>query len=123
METKKVIVIVGQCPQETKDITTYVKEIINDSTLDTEVNIFDLPRVGGQDSGWHEANIYVHRYACPSAKLCDAVKRDWEIVRDIVALGPSQVILQKSIMIEFAPLVEHISDAMKTYGIKSNKSL
>lgn len=120
METKKVIVIVGQCPQETKDIPVYVKEIIGDITSNTEVNIFDLPRVEGQDTGWHEANIYVHRYACSSAKLSDAVKRDWEIVRDIVVLGPSQVILENNVDKELAPLMERVGYAMKTYGIKLN---
>lgn len=120
MKTKKVIAIVGQCPLLQQDIQSFVQEYIGDIFADVEINIFDLPRVGGHDIGEHEKNIYVHRYANPSTDLHDAVSRDWEIVRDIIALGINQCIIQKKVDTTLIVVRNHIITAMKTYGITYN---
>lgn len=120
MKAKKVIAIVGQCPLLQQDIQSFVQEYVGDISADVEINVFDLPRVGGCDIGEHEKNIYVHRYANPSMDLHDAVKRDWEMVRDIVALGISQCIIQKKIDTKLIAMKNHITTAMKTYGITYN---
>ncbi|MCQ2348617.1 MAG: hypothetical protein MJZ65_05445 [Paludibacteraceae bacterium] len=120
METKKVIAIVGQCPLLQQDIQSFVQEYIGDISADVEVNVFDLPRVGGRDVGEHNKNIYVHRYANPSMDLHDAVNRDWEIVRDIIALGICQCVIQEKIDTTLIVVRNHIITAMETYGITYN---
>jgi len=118
MEIKKAIVFVGQCPVNNEDLVHYVQEYINDVPVDTEINVFDLPRVGGSDTGKYEGNVFVHRYSCPSDNIKDAVDRDREIVRDIVALGPIFCVIQTNVNAKLKPLISNIQRAMKQYGIK-----
>jgi len=118
MEAKKVIVIVGQCSQRKEEILKCVRDCIVDLTSDVEVNVFDLPRVGGIDTGEHFNNVYIHRYACPTHKLSDAIQRDWELVRDIVVLGPSLCILLPCDDCQLQRLMDSIKNAMIHYGIK-----
>jgi len=118
MEAKKVIVIVGQCPQRKEEIQRYIKDCIENITNDIEVNVFDLPRVGGVDTSEHFDNVYIHRYACPTQKMSDAIKRDWELVRDIVALGPNQCILKPSDVCQLQRFTDNIKKAMIQYGIR-----
>lgn len=53
------------------------------------VDVFDVPRIGGEDRVERYGNLTIHRYANPGSHNKDAVLRLSEMVRDIVALGPS----------------------------------
>ena len=61
-----------------------VQEIAKNHTID----VFDIPRIGGQDRVERYGNLTIHRYANPGTHNKDAVLRLKEMVRDIVALGP-----------------------------------
>lgn len=52
------------------------------------VDVFDIPRIGGQDRVERYGKLTIHRYANPGTHNKDAVLRLREMVRDIVALGP-----------------------------------
>ena len=52
------------------------------------VDVFDVPRIGEKDRVERYGNLTIHRYANPGTHNKDAVLRQKEMVRDIVALGP-----------------------------------
>lgn len=61
------------------------------STLNAQrnvIDVFDLPRIGEKDRIERFGNLTIHRYANPCTHNKDAVLRQSEIVRDIVALRP-----------------------------------
>ena len=53
------------------------------------VDVFDVPRISEMDRVERYGNLTIHRYANPGMHNKDAVLRLSEMVRDIVALGPS----------------------------------
>lgn len=53
------------------------------------VDVFDVPRLGEKDRVERLGNLTIHRYTNPGTHNKDAVLRLSEMVRDIVALGPS----------------------------------
>ena len=53
------------------------------------VDVFDIPRLGEKDRVERFGNLTIHRYTNPGTHNKDAVLRLSEMVRDIVALGPS----------------------------------
>lgn len=61
-----------------------VQELAKNHTVD----VFDIPRIGGQDRVERYGKLTIHRYANPGTHNKDAVLRQKEMVRDIVALGP-----------------------------------
>lgn len=61
-----------------------VQELAKNHTVD----VFDIPRIGGQDRVEGYGNLTIHRYANSGTHNKDAVLRLKEMVRDIVALGP-----------------------------------
>ena len=61
-----------------------VQELAKEHTVD----VFDVPRIGEKDRVERYGNLTIHRYANPGTHNKDAVLRQKEMVRDIVALGP-----------------------------------
>lgn len=61
-----------------------VQELAKNHTVD----VFDTPRIGGQDRVERYGNLTIHRYANPGTHNKDTVLRLKEMVRDIVALCP-----------------------------------
>ena len=53
------------------------------------VDVFDVPRIGEKDRVECFDNLTIHRYANPGTHSKDSVLRLSEMVRDIVALGPT----------------------------------
>lgn len=52
------------------------------------VDVFDIPRIGGEDNNEYEGLLTVHRYANRGKHNMEAVQRCGDILRDIVALRP-----------------------------------
>lgn len=86
-----------------------VQELAKNHTVD----VFDIPRIGGQDRVERYGNLTIHRYANPGTHNKDAVLRLKEMVRDIVALGPDVCHVHGTNAIN-----KEIYFALQTHGIK-----
>ena len=65
--------------------------LANTLSLEHQVHVFDVPRIGEKDKEEAYGNMIVHRYANHGKHNQDAVKRVREIVAHIVSLQPDVV--------------------------------
>lgn len=105
MESKKYIVILGHCPNTQEELEACIQSIVT-TDLEAEINFFDLPRKDGKDIVNKIGKTFVHRYA--------AGERKSEILRDILALSPSQVIYTN----RTNRILRYIVNAVRNYGIE-----
>lgn len=112
---KSYIIVVGEYTPQLFENNLILSEL---SKGQIEVNIFDLPRLGGKDIVERvDEHTLIHRYANPSDKLCDSVARDKEYIRDIIALGAYKHYVFKPKNHDLTELFEHIVRALKVYGV------
>ena len=78
-----------------------------------EIDVFDIPRINGKDTGKREGNIQIHRYCNHGIHNQDAVQRVDEILRDIIALHPDIVHVHGT-----GKISAIVYRALKEYGIK-----
>ena len=78
-----------------------------------EIDVFDIPRINGKDTGERVGNIQIHRYLNPGTHNQDAVQRVDEILRDIIALHPDIVHVHGT-----GEISAIVYRALKDYGIK-----
>ncbi len=79
-----------------------------------EVDVFDYPRIGGKDTVEHIGQLTVHRYNNQGKHNKEAVTREKDILRDILALHPDVVHLHGTGELSLA-----LYKAIKDYGIKA----
>lgn len=72
-------------------VESSVYGIANALAINHAVEIFDIPRIGGQDLVEKCGNIRIHRYVNNGKYNQDAIQRVDEILRDITALHPDVV--------------------------------
>ena len=85
----------------------------NKLSINNVVDVFDLPRIGGKDTGCRQGNLCIHRYANPGKHNIDAIQRVNEILRDIIALHPDVVHVHGT-----GEISSIIYQALKEYGFK-----
>ena len=78
------------------------------------VDVFDVPRIGEKDRVERDGNLTIHCYANPGSHNKDAVLRLSEMVRDIVALGPSVCHIHGT-----GAFSKHMYFALQQHGIKT----
>ena len=83
-------------------------------TAEHEVDVFDYPRIGGKDTVEHIGQLTVHRYNNNGKRNRDAVTREKDILRDILALHPDVVHLHGT-----GELILALHKAITDYGIKA----
>ena len=76
------------------------------------VDVFDYPRIGGNDASERKGLLTIHRYANTGKHNEDAMQRGKEIFRDIVALHPNAVHVHGT-----GKLSGAIYEAAQNYGI------
>ena len=76
------------------------------------VDVFDYPRIGGNDASERNGLLTIHRYANTGKHNEDAMQRGKEIFRDIVALHPNAVHVHGT-----GKLSGAIYEAAQNYGI------
>ncbi|MBQ0090093.1 MAG: hypothetical protein KBT27_12275 [Prevotellaceae bacterium] len=105
MKDKQYIAVLGHCPKTSEDLVHILQSIIK-TYPSAEINFFDMPCQGSKNSGCWIDHVFVHHYSIGI--------NENEIVRDIIALGPSNVIAldkrDKTIL--------NIVDIVKNYGIE-----
>lgn len=72
-------------------VESSVYGLANTLSLEHQVHVFDVPRIGEKDKKEAYGNMIVHRYANHGKHNQDAVKRVREIVAHIVSLQPDVV--------------------------------
>lgn len=87
--------------------------LVNELGRGHTVDVFDIPRIGGQERVERYGNLTIHRYANPGTHNKDAVIRLKEMVRDIVALSPEVCHVHGTNAIN-----KEIYFALQTHGIK-----
>lgn len=87
--------------------------LTNALALNHEVDVFDIPRIDGKDTGERVGNIQIHRYLNHGTHNQDAVQRVDEILRDIIALHPDIVHVHGT-----GEISAIVYRALKDYGIK-----
>lgn len=78
-----------------------------------EVDVFDIPRIHGKDTGARHNNLTIHRYCNHGSHNQDAMMRVDEVLRDIIAIHPDIVHVHGTG--EFSAFVYR---SIKEYGIK-----
>lgn len=78
------------------------------------VDVFDVPRLGGTDSGERFENLTIHRYKNQGSYNQDALQRADEVLRDIVAIHPDIVHVHGT-----GEYSAYIYRSIKEYGIKT----
>lgn len=76
------------------------------------VDVFDYPRLAGKDTVERQGSLTIHRYKNLGKYNQDAIERDKEMLRDIVALHPDIVHIHGT-----GNLSGALYNAIKTYGI------
>ncbi len=87
--------------------------LTNALAVNHEVDVFDIPRIDGKDTGERVGNIQIHRYLNHGTHNQDAVQRVDEILRDIIALHPDIVHVHGT-----GEISAIVYRALKDYGIK-----
>lgn len=87
-----------------------VQELAKSHTVD----VFDTPRIGEKDRVERVGNLTIHRYVNSGTHNKDAVLRLSEMVRDIVALGPSVCHIHGTSVFS-----KEMYFALQRYGIKT----
>lgn len=87
--------------------------LTNALAVNHEVDVFDIPRIDGKDTGKRVGNIQIHRYLNHGTHNQDAVQRVDEILRDIIALHPDIVHVHGT-----GEISAIVYRALKDYGIK-----
>ena len=87
--------------------------LTNALAVNHEVDVFDIPRIDGKDTGERVGNIQIHRYLNHGIHNQDAVMRVDEILRDIVALHPDIVHVHGT-----GEISAIVYKALKEYGFK-----
>lgn len=77
-----------------------------------DVDVFDIPRIGGKNTGNRYGKLTIHRYANPGTHNQDAIDTLPIMLRDIVALGPTICHIHGT-----NPFSLAIYKALKHYGI------
>jgi len=90
----KRIVLVGAYPLSNEcihgGVESSVYGLAQELSKTHEVNVFDMPRIGGVDSV-EKGSVFVNRYSNHGSHNEDAISRMQEYLRDIVALHPDVV--------------------------------
>lgn len=111
------IVLFGSYPLDTNCIRGGVESSVyglaNALSVDHEVDVFDIPRLNGKDTGERVGNIQIHRYRNPGTHNQDSVQRVDEILRDIIALHPDIVHIHGT-----GEISAIVYQALKEYGFK-----
>lgn len=111
------IVQFGSYPLDTNCIRGGVESSVyglaNALSVDHEVDVFDIPRLNGKDTGERVGNIQIHRYRNPGTHNQDSVQRVDEILRDIIALHPDIVHIHGT-----GEISAIVYRALKEYGFK-----
>lgn len=79
-----------------------------------EVDVFDIPRIDGLDTGGRFGNLTIHRYHNPGPHNQDAMKRVDEVIRDVIAIHPDVVHVHGTG--EYSAFVYR---SIREYGIKT----
>ena len=94
-------------------VESSVYGLANALSINHEVDVFDIPRINGKDTGERVGNIQIHRYRNPGTHNQDAVQRVDEILRDIIALHPNIVHIHGT-----GEISAIVYQALKEYGFK-----
>lgn len=94
-------------------VESSVYGLANALSVNHEVDVFDIPRINGKDTGERVGNIQIHRYRNPGTHNQDAVQRVDEILRDIIALHPDIVHIHGT-----GEISAIVYRALKEYGMK-----
>ena len=87
--------------------------LANALAVNHNVDVFDLPRIGGKDAEEKSGNICIHRYINNGRHNQDAIQRVDEVLRDIIALHPDVVHVHGT-----GQISSMIYQAIKKHGIK-----
>ena len=94
-------------------VESSVYGLANALSVDHEVDVFDIPRLNGKDTGERVGNIQIHRYRNSGTHNQDSVQRVDEILRDIIALHPDIVHIHGT-----GEISAIVYQALKEYGFK-----
>ena len=94
-------------------VESSVYGLANALSVDHEVDVFDIPRLNGKDTGERVGNIQIHRYRNPGTHNQDSVQRADEILRDIIALHPDIVHIHGT-----GEISAVVYQTLKEYGLK-----
>lgn len=112
-----IIAIVGTYPLSPNCIRGGVESSVyglaNVLCKDDIVDVFDIPRIGGMDTGERYNNLTIHRYCNRGRFNQSAIHRANEVLRDIVAIHPDVVHVHGTG--EFSDFVFRM---LKGYGFK-----
>ena len=112
-----IIAIVGNYPLSPDCIRGGVESSVyglaNVLCKDDVVDVFDIPRIGGMDTGERQGNLTIHRYCNKGRYNQDAIRRANEVLRDIVAIHPDVVHIHGT-----GEYSGYVFRALKAYGFK-----
>ena len=94
-------------------VESSVYGLVNVLSINHIVDVFDLPRIDGKDTGSRQGNLCIHRYTNHGKHNIDAIQRVDEMLRDIIALHPDVVHVHGT-----GEISSIIYQAVKHYGIK-----